>query len=129
VRNGANYRDGIADVKSAVRHHARERRQIWHRSRKVAGWGESAGGISPPMGGVTSGIKAFDVGNNLEQKQRRSARRRQIRHLDMSKLAADFDEQAKEADNANDNPSLNTSEWRRDPCTGCSYRPAPPQTR
>jgi len=104
VRNGANYRDGIADVKSAVRHLRANADRYGIDPGKVAVWGESAGGYLAAMAGVTSGIKAFDVGNNLEQSSDVQAVVDKFGTSDMSKLAADFDEQAKEADNANDNP-------------------------
>src|SRR5258706_7848976 len=104
VRDGANFRDGIADVKSAVRFLRAHADQYGIDLVKVAVWGESAGGYLAAMVGVTNGIKAFDIGNNLEQSSDVQAVVAKFGTSDMSKLAADFDEQAKEADNSNEKP-------------------------
>ena len=104
VRNGANYRDGIADVKSAVRYLRANADKYGIDPGKVAVWGESAGGYLAAMAGVTNGIKAFETGNNLDQSSDVQAVVDKFGTSDMSKLAADFDSHAQEADNANDNP-------------------------
>jgi acetyl esterase/lipase len=104
VRNGANYRDGIADVKSAIRYLRANADKYGIDPAKVAVWGESAGGYLVAMTGVTNGIKDFDIGNNLEQSSDVQAVVDKFGPSDTSKIAADFDAHAKEADNANDNP-------------------------
>src|ERR1700722_19716476 len=67
VRDEANYRDGIADVKSAIRYLRANAGKYGIDPTKIAIWGESAGGYLAAMVGVTNGIKSFDVGNDLEQ--------------------------------------------------------------
>jgi acetyl esterase/lipase len=104
VRNGANYRDGIADVKSAIRYLRANADKYGIDPGKIAVWGESAGGYLVAMVGVTNGIKDFDIGNNLEQSSDVQAVVDKFGPSDTSKIAADFDAHAKEADNANDNP-------------------------
>src|SRR3984957_1714905 len=104
VRDGANFRDGIADVKSAVRFLRAHADQYGVDPAKVAVWGESAGGYLAAMVGVTNGTKAFDVGNNLDQSSDVQAVVNKFGASDTSKLAADFDAHAQEANNAKDNP-------------------------
>lgn len=104
VRNGANYRDGIGDVKSAIRYLRANADKYGIDPGKVAVWGESAGGYLVAMAGVTNGIKDFDIGNNLDQSSDVQAVVDKFGPSDTSKIAADFDAHAKEADNANDNP-------------------------
>jgi acetyl esterase/lipase len=104
VRNGANYRDGIADVKSAIRYLRANADKYAIDPGMVAVWGESAGGYLVAMVGVTNGLKAFDSGNNLDQSSDVQAVVDKFGPSDISKLAADFDAHAQEADNANDNP-------------------------
>jgi acetyl esterase/lipase len=103
VRNGANYRDGIADVKSAVRYLRANAHKYGIDPGKIAVWGESAGGYLVAMVGVTNGIKAFDIGNNLDQSSDVQAVVNKFGASDTSKLAADFDAHAQEANNASDN--------------------------
>jgi acetyl esterase/lipase len=102
TRNGASYRDGVADVKSAIRYLRKNADRYGIDSRKVAVWGESAGGYLAAMVGVTNNIKAFDVGADLEQSSDVQAVVDKFGVSDASKLAADFDPQAQEADNAAD---------------------------
>jgi acetyl esterase/lipase len=104
VRDGANFRDGIADVKSAVRYLRANAAKYGIDPAKVAVWGESAGGYLAAMVGVTNGIKAFDVGNDLDQSSDVQAVVNKFGASDTSKLAADFDTHAQQADNAKDNP-------------------------
>jgi acetyl esterase/lipase len=103
IRDGANYRDGIADVKSAIRYLRAKADKYGIDPAKVAVWGESAGGYLAAMVGVTNGIKAFDIGSNLDQSSDVQAVVDKFGPSDTSKLAADFDVHAQEADNANGN--------------------------
>jgi acetyl esterase/lipase len=105
TRDGANFRDGIADVKSAIRYLRKNADRYGIDSRKVAVWGESAGGYLAAMVGVTNGIKSFDVGADLDQSSDVQAVVDKFGASDISKLAADFDARTQEADNAVDNPS------------------------
>ncbi|HEY2400461.1 MAG TPA: alpha/beta hydrolase [Steroidobacteraceae bacterium] len=104
ISNGANYRDGISDVKSAIRFLRAHAGKYDVDSGRVALWGESAGGYLVAMVGVTNGVKAFDVGNDLEQPSDVQAVIDKFGASDTSKLAADFDSHAREAGDAKDNP-------------------------
>jgi acetyl esterase/lipase len=103
VRDGANYRDGIADVKSAIRYLRANANQYGIDPGKIAIWGESAGGYLVAMVGVTNGDRKFDVGNNLDQSSDVQAVVNKFGATDTSKLAADFDQQTRDADYAKDN--------------------------
>jgi acetyl esterase/lipase len=102
VRNGATYRDGVADVKSAIRYLRANADKYGIDPGKVAVWGESAGGYLVAMVGVTNGIKAFDIGTNLDQSSDVQAVVDKFGPSDTSKLAADFDAHAQAANDAND---------------------------
>lgn len=104
IANGANYRDGISDVKSAVRYLRANADKYGIDPKKVAVWGESAGGYIVAMVGVTNGVKTFEVGNDLDQSSDVQAVIDKFGASDTSKLSADFDSHAQEANNAKDNP-------------------------
>ena len=104
ITNGANYRDGISDVKSAIRYLRAHADKYGIDPKRVAVWGESAGGYIVAMVGVTNGIKTFDIGNNLDQSSDVQAVVDKFGATDTSKLSADFDSHAREANNAKDNP-------------------------
>jgi acetyl esterase/lipase len=65
--DGANYRDGVADVKSAIRFLRAHAAEYGIDPTRVAVWGESAGGYLAAMVGVTNGVKEFDHGGDLDQ--------------------------------------------------------------
>jgi acetyl esterase/lipase len=104
ISNGASYRDGISDVKSAIRYLRANADKYGIDPKKVAVWGESAGGYLVAMVGVTNGVKTFDVGNDLNQSSDVQAVIDEFGATDTSKLSADFDSHAREANNAKDNP-------------------------
>src|SRR5882762_6914251 len=104
VRNGANYRDGIADVKSAIRYLRANAAKYGIDPKHVAVWGESAGGYLVAMVGVTNGSKSFDVGSDLDESSDVQAVVDKFGASDLSKLASDFDSGAREADDMPDNP-------------------------
>jgi len=104
ISNGANYRDGISDVKSAVRFLRANANKYEIDPKRIAVWGESAGGYIVAMVGVTNGVKDFDVGNNLEQSSDVQAVIDKFGATDISRLAAYFDSHAREAVDAKDNP-------------------------
>jgi acetyl esterase/lipase len=89
--NGATYRDGLADVKSAIRFLRAHADQYGVDARHVAVWGESAGGYLAAMAGVTGNTKAFDVGENLDQSSAVQAVVDKFGSSDISRIAADFD--------------------------------------
>jgi acetyl esterase/lipase len=96
-RDGATYRDGIADVKSAVRYLRANAKKYGIETQHVAVWGESAGGYLAAMVGVTSDSKAFDVGDNLDQSSTVQAVVDKFGASDLSQVASDFDAKAKAA--------------------------------
>ena len=96
-RDGATYRDGIADVKSAVRYLRANAKKYGIETQHVAVWGESAGGYLAAMVGVTNGSKAFDVGDNLDQSSTVQAVVDKFGASDLSQVASDFDPKAKAA--------------------------------
>jgi acetyl esterase/lipase len=104
VRNGATYRDGIADVKSAIRYLRANAAKYNIDKDHVAVWGESAGGYLAAMVGVTKGNKSFEAGKNLDQSSDVQAIVDKFGPSDVSKIASDFDSHAKDAANAPDNP-------------------------
>jgi acetyl esterase/lipase len=102
--DGANYRDGVADVKSAIRYLRANAARYGIDPSKVAVWGESAGGYIAAMVGATNGVKTFDIGNNLDQRSDVQAVIDKFGASDTSKLSADFDSHARDENNAKDNP-------------------------
>jgi acetyl esterase/lipase len=104
IANGANYRDGISDVKSAIRYLRANADKYGIDPKKVAVWGESAGGYIVSMVGVTNGVKLFDVGNNLDQSSDVQAVIDKFGASDTSRISADFDSHTREANNSKDNP-------------------------
>jgi acetyl esterase/lipase len=103
ARNGANYRDGIADVKSAIRYLRANAAKYRIDPEHVAVWGESAGGYLAAMAGVTNGNGAFDAGNDLDKSSDVQAVVDKFGASDISKIASDFDPGTQAADNLPDN--------------------------
>jgi acetyl esterase/lipase len=104
VMDGANYRDGIADVKSAIRYLRAHANDYGIDPDKVAVWGESAGGYLASMAGVTGNVKTFDTGDNLGQSSAVQAVIDKFGPSDLSKVATDFDTRSQEAYSSADNP-------------------------
>jgi acetyl esterase/lipase len=104
ITDGANYRDGVADVKSAIRYLRANADRYGIDPSRVAVWGESAGGYIAAMVGVTNGVKTFDIGDNLDQRSDVQAVIDKFGASDTSTLFADFDSQARDANNAKGNP-------------------------
>jgi acetyl esterase/lipase len=94
-RDGATYRDGIADVKSAVRFLRANAKQYGIDTQHVAVWGESAGGYLVAMVGLTNGSKAFEAGEHLDQSSDVQAVVDKFGPSDISQVASDFDAKAK----------------------------------
>jgi hypothetical protein len=67
VMDGANYKDGVEDVKSAVRYLRAHSDEYGIDPNKVAVWGQSAGGYLAAMAGANGNLKPFDMGDNLGQ--------------------------------------------------------------
>jgi acetyl esterase/lipase len=91
TRDGANYRDGIEDVKAAIRYLRANAGQYGIDAGNVAVWGESAGGYLGAMVGVTNDNSAFVAGANLEQSSNIQGVIDDFGASDISKIAADFD--------------------------------------
>ena len=88
--DGANFRDGIADVKSAIRFLRAHAADYGIDPARVAVWGESAGGYLAAMTGVTNGVKSFDQGDNLDQSSDVQAVVDKFGTVDTQNVAEDF---------------------------------------
>lgn len=88
--DGANYRDGITDVKSAIRYLRAHAADYGIDPARVAVWGESAGGYLSAMVGVTNGVKDFENGDNLDQSSAVQAVVDKFGTADTANLAEDF---------------------------------------
>ena len=88
--DGANFRDGIADVKSAIRYLRAHAAEYGIDPAHVAVWGESAGGYVAAMVGVTNGVKSFDRGDNLDQSSAVQAVVDKFGTSDTQNVAEDF---------------------------------------
>ena len=106
ILDGAGYKDSLADVKSAIRFLRAHAETYGIDPDHVAVWGQSAGGYLAAMAGVTSGVKGFDIGENLNQSSKVEAVVDEFGSSDMTKVAADFDVGAQKAYDALDNPMV-----------------------
>ena len=91
TRDGANYRDGVEDIKSAIRYLRANAGQYGIDASNVAVWGESAGGYLAAMVGVTNDKKSFVAGDNENQSSDVQGAIDDFGASDISKIAADFD--------------------------------------
>jgi acetyl esterase/lipase len=91
IRDGATYRDGVEDIKAAIRYLRAHADQYGIEAGAVVVWGESAGGYLAAMVGVTNGDNTFDVGANLNQNSVVQGVIDDFGASDISKIAADFD--------------------------------------
>jgi acetyl esterase/lipase len=112
--NGATYQDAVADTKSAIRYLRAHADQYDIDPAKAAVWGESAGGYLAAMTGTTNGLKQFDVGDNLDQSSDVQAVVDKFGPSDLSKIGADFDTAAQQA---NVSPGNATAAWVYGPGT------------
>jgi acetyl esterase/lipase len=88
---GGNYRDGVSDVKSAIRYLRANASRYGIDPREVAVWGESAGGYLAVMVGVTNGNPSFEAGPDLAQSSAVQAVVDKFGASDISRIASDFD--------------------------------------
>lgn len=100
TKDGATYKDGVADVKSAIRYLRAHADKYAIDAGKGAVWGQSAGGYLAAMTGVTNGKKSFDVGGNLDQRSDVQGVVDEFGPAGLSKLAADYDTAAQKANYA-----------------------------
>jgi acetyl esterase/lipase len=106
LSDGANYRDSIEDIKSAIRYLRANADKFDVDPAKVAIWGESAGGYLASMVGLTNGYKSLDEGANLDQSSAVQAVVDKFGPSDATKIAADFDAQSKASYASPSNPVL-----------------------
>ena len=90
-RDGATYRDGVADIKAAIRYLRANAAKYAIDADRVVVWGESAGGYLAAMVGVTNHNGAFEAGADLNQSGDVQGVIDDFGASDISKMAADFD--------------------------------------
>jgi acetyl esterase/lipase len=90
VRDGATYKEGVADVKSAIRFLRSHAEQYSIDPAYVGVWGQSAGGYLAAMAGVTNNHDSFELGDNLDQSSSVNAVVDSYGPSDVSKADADF---------------------------------------
>ena len=91
IRDGATYRDGVDDIKAAIRYLRANAATYGIDADAVAVWGESAGGYLAAMVGVTNGNTSFDAGEDLNRSSDVQGVIDDFGASDISKMAADFD--------------------------------------
>jgi acetyl esterase/lipase len=91
TRDGANYRNGVEDIKSAIRYLRANAGKYGIDADVVAVWGESAGGYLATMVGVTNHDGTFEAGTNLNQSSDVQGVIDDFGASDISRMAADFD--------------------------------------
>jgi acetyl esterase/lipase len=91
TRDGANYRDGVEDIKAAIRYLRANAVKYGIDADVVAVWGESAGGYLATMVAVTNHNGTFEAGANLNQSSDVQGVIDDFGASDISKIAADFD--------------------------------------
>jgi acetyl esterase/lipase len=91
IRDGATYRDGVDDIKAAIRYLRANAATYGIDADAVVVWGESAGGYLAAMVGVTSGNTSFDAGEDLNRSGDVQGVIDDFGASDISKMAADFD--------------------------------------
>ena len=102
TRDGATYRDGIEDIKAAIRYLRANADKYGIDAAAVAVWGESAGGYLAAMVGVTNHNSTFDAGADLNQSSDVQGVIDDFGASDISKIAADFDAVTQHAIYANE---------------------------
>lgn len=100
VPQGATYKQSVSDVKSAIRYLRAHADQYGIDASKVAVWGQSAGGYLASMTGVTNGDSQFVSGDNLTESSDVQAVVDEFGPSDISKVAADYDTAAQQANYA-----------------------------
>ncbi|MFJ6081411.1 alpha/beta fold hydrolase [Streptomyces sp. NPDC092369] len=95
---GSTYRDGVADVKSAIRYLRAHAGEYGIDTGKVAVWGQSAGGYLAAMVGATSGTKDFVSGDDLDESSDVRAVVDEFGASDLARIADDFDAATREKD-------------------------------
>jgi acetyl esterase/lipase len=102
TRDGATYRDGVEDIKAAIRYLRANADKYGIDAAAVAVWGESAGGYLAAMVGVTNHNSTFEAGADLNQSSDVQGVIDDFGASDISKIAADFDAGTQHAIYANE---------------------------
>lgn len=102
IRDGATYREGVEDIKSAIRYLRAHAAEYGIDASAIVVWGESAGGYLAAMTGVTSQDSSLNVGADLSQSSGVQGVIDDFGASDISKLAADFDTGTQQAIYANE---------------------------
>ncbi|MGV9311919.1 prolyl oligopeptidase family serine peptidase [Streptomyces sp. NPDC003691] len=92
---GSTYREGVADVKSAIRYLRAHSTELGIDTEKVAVWGQSAGGYLAAMAGATNGTDLFEQGDNLDRSSDVQAVVDQFGADDLARIADDFDRETR----------------------------------
>ena len=96
ISNGI-YSDAVKDIKAAIRFlHANEK-EYGIDVKNIAVWGGSAGGYLAAMVGTTNGVKEFEEGENMDQSSDVKAAIDVFGLSDLTKIGADYDEDAENA--------------------------------
>jgi acetyl esterase/lipase len=96
-RDGANFRDGVEDIKAAIRYLRVHAGDYGIDAGTVAVWGESAGGYLAAMVGVTNGNGAFDTGSGQNPGSDVQGVIVDFGASDIGKIAADYDTATQQA--------------------------------
>ncbi|MEU8759706.1 alpha/beta hydrolase [Streptomyces sp. NPDC048659] len=95
ILSGSTYRDGVADVKSAIRYLRAHAHKWGIDAERVAVWGQSAGGYLAAMTGATNGDERFEQGEHLDRSSTVQAVVDEFGAHDLAKVADDFDVETK----------------------------------
>jgi acetyl esterase/lipase len=108
VRDSATWSDAVSDVKSAIRYLRANAQRYRIDPRRVATWGESAGGYMATMTAATNGVVSLEHGSNLDSSSRVDAAVSLFGGADLSDLARGFDSAAVAA---TEKPDSFLSKW------------------
>ncbi|MCG6190992.1 alpha/beta hydrolase [Maribellus maritimus] len=97
VINTGIYSDAVKDVKAAIRCLRANAKEYGIAPENIAVWGESAGGYLAAMVGTTNGVNNFEEGENLNQSSDVKAVVDAYGLSDLTKIGADYDEDAANA--------------------------------
>lgn len=114
VGDGATYRDGVADVKAAIRFLRANAAAYQIDPERIGVWGESAGGYLALMAGVTNGSSEFDDGDTSGVSADVAAVVDKFGGADLSQLAAGLDARTVAANTA---PGNSTAKYLFGPNT------------
>jgi acetyl esterase/lipase len=91
IPDGSTYKEGLADLKSAIRFLRSKAKEYEVDPENIGVWGESAGGYLATLAAVTNDNAEFEIGENLDQSSHVKAVVDKYGPSDVSKADADFD--------------------------------------